>query len=289
VPELPEVETVVRLIRPRLEGRRIAAADVRWQRTLGGSTAIRFTRAVRGARIRRVWRRGKFIVMDLAREGRPAGWLLGHLRMTGRFHVASRSWDPGPYCRLSLELDDKKTLHFVDPRKFGRIWFTQDLDDLLGPLGPEPLGDEFTPGWLHAALSTRRRLLKPLLLDQTFVAGLGNIYSDESLHASRLHPLRRSDRVSTEEAARLHASIRSTLREAILREGSSFDGFYRTPDDEPGSYQDELRVYGRAGEPCPACGEPIRRIVVAQRGTHLCRRCQGRPSPRRGAATLSAR
>ena len=289
MPELPEVETVVRLIRPRLEGRALGAADVRWQRTLGGTGARRFSHAVRGARIRRVWRRGKFIVMDLARAGRPAGWLVGHLRMTGRIQVESRSVDPGPYQRLSLGLDDGRTLHFVDPRKFGRIWYTQDLDDLLGGLGPEPLGDEFTPAWLHAALRARRRLLKPLLLDQTFVAGLGNIYSDEALHASRLHPLRRSDRVSAEEAARLHASIRSTLREAILREGSSFDGFYRTPEGQPGSYQDEFRVYGRAGEPCPACGEPIQRIVVAQHGTHLCRRCQGRPSPRRSAATLSAR
>jgi formamidopyrimidine-DNA glycosylase len=289
LPELPEVETVVRLIRPRLEGRAIATADVRWQRTLGGSSARRFSRAVRGARIRRVWRRGKFIVMDLARGGRPAGWLVGHLRMTGRMHVESRSWDPGPYRRLSLGLDDGRTLHFVDPRKFGRIWFTDELDELLGALGPEPLSDEFTPAGLHAALRARRRLLKPLLLDQSFVAGLGNIYSDEALHASRLHPLRRSDRVSAEEAARLHASIRSTLREAILREGSSFDGFYRTPEGQPGGYQDEFRVYGRAGEPCPACGDPIRRIVVAQRGTHLCRRCQGRPSRRRGAATLPSR
>ena len=289
MPELPEVETVVRMIRPRLEGRAIGAVDVRWQRTLGGSSARRFAQGVRGARIRRVWRRGKFIVMDLARAGRPAGWLVGHLRMTGRIQVESRSVDPGPYQRLSLGLDDGRTMHFVDPRKFGRIWFTRALDELLGPLGPEPLSEEFTPGWLHAALHARRRLLKPLLLDQTFVAGLGNIYSDEALHASRLHPLRRSDRVSAEEAARLHASIRSTLRRAILREGSSFDGFYRTPEGQPGSYQDEFRVYGRAGEPCPSCGAPIQRIVVAQRGTHLCRRCQGRPSRRRGAATLSAR
>jgi len=276
MPELPEVETVVRLIRPRLVGRTIGAADVAWRRTVGGAPRGRFERAVQGARIAQVWRRGKFIAIDLEREGALAGWLVGHLRMTGRLHVESASWDAGPYRRLSLDLDDGRRFHFIDVRKFGRLVHVFDLPALLGALGPEPLGEEFTAEGFADGLRSRRRRLKPLLLDQAFVAGLGNIYADESLHRAGLHPLARSDRVGRAAALRLHAAIRSVLREAIEREGSSFDAFYRTPEGRPGRYQDEFQVYGREGEPCLTCGEPITRIVVGQRGTHLCRRCQRR-------------
>ena len=277
MPELPEVETVVRLIRPRLEGRTIEASRVSWKRTLGGLSSQAFSRGVRGARVSRVWRRAKYIVIDLERDGELAGWLLGHLRMTGRMHVERADWKAGPHARLSLDLDNGKRFHFIDVRKFGRVTFTTDLDQ-LAELGPEPLGGEFTAEWFHRALAARKRQLKPLLLDQTFVAGLGNIYVDESLHRSRLHPLRRADRVRPEEAGRLHAEIRATLEEAIEREGSSFDTFYRTPEGQPGSYQHQFLVYGREGQPCERCGTAITRIVVGQRGTHLCRRCQ--PPPR---------
>lgn len=279
MPELPEVETVVRLIRPRLVGRTITGAHVAWVRTLGGLSTARFTRAVTGARVSAVWRRAKFAVMDLERDGAMAGFLVGHLRMTGRFHVEPPSYDPGPYRRVSLALDDGRSFHFLDVRKFGRLWFTHALEPLLGALGPEPLSDRFTPEWLLAGLRARRRLLKPLLLDQTFLAGLGNIYVDEALHASGLHPLRPSHTVDPEHARRLHAAIRATLANAIEREGSSFDTFYRTPEGQPGQYQDEFRVYGRDGQPCFTCGSVITRLVVGQRGTHVCRKCQ--PPPRR--------
>jgi formamidopyrimidine-DNA glycosylase len=285
MPELPEVETVARLIRPRLEGRRVTGARVRWERTLDGLSARSFGSAVRGATVAQVWRRAKFIVFDLERGGELVGWLVGHLRMTGRMHVEPAAWDPGPYGRVVLDLDDGRRFHFIDVRKFGRFSFYEDLDDRLGGLGPEPLSGEFTPEWLRDALRARRRMLKPLLLDQTFLAGLGNIYVDESLHLSRLHPLRPSDSLRPADAHRLHAAIRATLEEAIRREGSSFDTFYRTPEGQPGSYQDQFRVYGRAGAPCPTCGAPVRRIVVGQRGTHLCRRCQRAP---RRAAILPA-
>ena len=169
----------------------------------------------------------------------------------------------------------------VDPRKFGRMRFAREPAEVLRDLGPEPLGPEFTSEWLATALRARRRLLKPLLLDQTFIAGLGNIYVDESLHRSGLHPLARSDGCDDAAAARLHASIRTVLREAIAREGSSFDAFYRTPEGRPGSYQHLFRVYARAGEPCLTCGTPIRRMVVGQRGTHFCPSCQPRPRARR--------
>jgi formamidopyrimidine-DNA glycosylase len=276
MPELPEVETVVRLIRPRLSGRRIESCDVRWERTLGGISKRSFERAVVGSRVSRVWRRAKFIVADLEREGRASGALVGHLRMTGRMHVEPKSFDPGPYVKVTLALDDGSSFHFIDVRKFGRLWYAAHSDEQLGELGIEPLSDEFTAEWLFRALHARRRLVKPLLLDQTFIAGLGNIYVDESLHRAGIHPLARSERITRSRAARLRDEIRTTLTEAIEREGSSFDVFYRTPEGNPGSYQDQFKVYGREGEPCRTCSSTLERIVVAQRGTHVCRRCQKR-------------
>lgn len=283
MPELPEVETVVRLIRPHLLGRTIVGARVLWARTVGGVRPERFRRAVTGSRVTRVWRRAKYTVFDLEREGRPAGHLVGHLRMTGRFHVEAPGFRPGPHLRVSLELDDGRSFHFIDVRKFGRLVFVEDWRGPLRLLGPEPLEPEFTAAWLHAALRARRRQLKPLLLDQAFLAGLGNIYVDEALHASGLHPLRLSDGVPRDAAERLHAAIRGTLSRAIEKEGSSFDTFYRTPEGQPGQFQEEFRVYGRDGKPCPNCRTRILRLVVGQRGTHVCPRCQ--KAPRRRATS----
>jgi len=283
VPELPEVETVARLLRPRLVGRRLGAAEVGWRRTLGGLAPGAFAAAIEGARVRSVERRAKWILVELSRARAAAGFLCVHLRMTGRLEVADAGAPPGPWERLRIALDGGRVLRFVDPRKFGRVRFTRRPEEVLGALGPEPLGPQFTPAWLAAALRARRRLLKPLLLDQTFLAGLGNIYVDESLHRAGLHPLARSERVSADGAERLQGAIRAVLAEAIEREGSSFDVFYRTPEGKPGSFQDRFRVYARTGEPCPACGTAIRYLVVGQRGTHLCPRCQ--PRPRRARLT----
>ena len=257
-----------------------------WERTLGGASARSFHRAVVDARIARVWRRAKFLVFDLERAGAIAGWLVGHLRMTGRVHVERASWDPGPYVRVSLALDRGRRLHFIDVRKFGRLQFVEDLGAVFADLGPEPLGAEFTAEWFHAALRGRRRMLKPLLLDQTFLAGLGNIYVDEALHEARLHPLRSAATLRRDAVLRLHAAIRRTLAAAIEREGSSFDTFYRTPEGQPGSYQHQFRVYGRTGRPCPVCARPIHKLVVAQRGTHVCAGCQRRPRARARALYL---
>jgi formamidopyrimidine-DNA glycosylase len=270
MPELPEVETTVRLIRPQLVGRRIVDAEVDWRPALGGVSLRRFRKGVLGSRIADVWRRAKYLVFDL--DG--AGCLVGHLRMTGRLRVLGRADDPGPYSRLRLALSDGRVLHFLDLRKFGRLVYATQPKEVLDGLGPEPLGDGFTRRWFRAALRTRRRQLKPLLLDQSFLAGLGNIYVDEALHRARLHPCRLARRLRPASADRLHAAIREVLEAAIELQGSTFDGFYRTPEGNPGRYQHEFRVYGRTGEPCPRCGRPIRRIVVAQRGTHLCPRCQ---------------
>jgi formamidopyrimidine-DNA glycosylase len=197
--------------------------------------------------------------------------------MTGRLYVEAREAPPSPYVRVSLELDDGRALRFLDARKFGRFVYSAEPEAQLAGLGPEPLDDAFTPASFHRALRARRRQIKPLLLDQAFVAGLGNIYVDEALHRARVHPLRLAHTVRAPQAAALHAAIRAVLTAAIERQGSSFDAFYRTPEGLPGSYQHEFQVYGRAGEPCRRCGAVIRRLVVGQRGTHVCPRCQRPP------------
>lgn len=277
MPELPEVETVARSLRPELVGRRFAGCEVRWKRTLGGLAPRAFVAALEGARVRALGRRAKWIVLELTRQRVPAGALCVHLRMTGRLQIDAAAEPPGPWERVRIALDDGRVLRFVDPRKFGRMRYVRRPEEVLGELGPEPLSPEFTAAWLAEALHARRRLLKPLLLDQTFLAGLGNIYADESLHRAGLHPLVRSERVSPAAALRLRESIREVLTEAIAREGSSFDTFYRTPEGRPGSYQDQFRVYGREGEPCLVCEMPIRYLVVGQRGSHVCPRCQPKP------------
>jgi len=284
MPELPEVETTAALVRPHVEGRRIGGSRVSWERTLGGATPREFDRAIRGAEIAAVGRRAKWVVMDLERRGRPAGALLCHLRMSGRL-VVDDAPGAADFERVALRLEGppaaRRWLRFLDVRKFGRFRFVEDAGEALAGLGPEPLGPGFTPGWLRAGLRARRRALKPLLLDQEFVAGLGNIYVDESLFLAGLHPLRRSDRVDGAAAARLHGAIQSVLREAIAREGSSFDTFYRTPEGQPGAYQHQFRVYARDGQPCRRCGRTIKKLVVGQRGTHICTRCQPAPRARR--------
>jgi formamidopyrimidine-DNA glycosylase len=177
-----------------------------------------------------------------------------------------------------LTLTNDTTLVFSDPRKFGRVWLVNDPGSVFQDLGPEPLSDEFTPEWLHAALHKRHRQLKTLLLDQSFLAGLGNIYTDEALHLARIHPLINSNAVSIEQAVILWTAIRQTLEEGIRRNGASIDWVYRG-----GDFQNHFRVYGRQGQPCPVCGSGIERIVVGQRGTHICPHCQAFSQPAAGA------
>lgn len=273
MPELPEVETIVRQLRPQVVGRRVTDAWASWERTVGGDVDA-FRRGVVGRRIERAWRRAKYFVLDLD-DGTV---IVGHLRMSGRLYVSPER--DLPYTRAGLSLDDGRHLVFADVRKFGRFVHAPSLDDVVPPLGPEPLGDDFDAAWLRRALRSRRRALKPLLLDQSFVAGLGNIYVDESLFTARLHPLRSSHTVKPAQADALAAAIRDVLGRAVDAEGASFDTFYRTIEGQPGAYQDEFLVYGRDGKPCRRCGATIAKMLVAQRGTHLCRRCQRAPRKR---------
>jgi formamidopyrimidine-DNA glycosylase len=158
---------------------------------------------------------------------------------------------------------------FNDTRKFGRVWLVRDPNEVVGGLGPEPLSEEFTSQALYESLQSRRRQLKPLLLDQSFLAGLGNIYTDEALHRARLHPLTVSDSVNREQAQALWDAIREVLQEGLRRNGASIDWVYRG-----GEFQNYFRVYDREGQPCPVCGTMILRLVIGQRGTHVCPGCQ---------------
>lgn len=277
MPELPEVETTAALVRPRLVGRTILGEEVLWARTLGGMRRAAFRKAVVGARITAVRRRAKQVLIDLERDGEPAGSIAVHLRMTGRLYVDPSDEPLDPYVRVALPLDNRRTLSFLDVRKFGRFVYVPDPEAFLAHLGPEPLDPAFGPQQLWDGLRAKRRMIKPLLLDQTFLAGLGNIYVDECLHRIRVHPMRKASSIRRDQAFGLHGAIQEVLTAAIARQGSSFDGFYRTPEGQPGNYQHEFRVYGKAGQPCPTCGATIRRFVVGQRGTHACLRCQRPP------------
>ena len=264
MPELPEVETIARALRPDLTGAEILDADIRWARTLAAPSVKKFKEQIRGQKILEVGRRAKFIHIQLS-----AYSLFVHLRMSGDLFIKSKTDPPEKHDRLRLFLSNETFLVFNDTRKFGRVWLTDNPDSVIGGLGPEPFSDEFTPQWLYENLRARKRQLKPLLLDQTFLAGLGNIYTDECLHIAKLHPQAASDSVRRDQAARLHEAIRAVLAEGIRRNGASIDWVYRG-----GEFQNYFRVYDRAGEPCPLCGTKIQRLIVGQRGTHVCPKCQ---------------
>lgn len=264
MPELPEVETIARGLRPELIGRTLVGAQLLWPKTLSIPMPGEFLQQIIGQQILDVTRRAKYLHLHLS-----ALHLFVHLRMSGDLTIQPAAYQPQKHDRLILNLDDQRQLVFNDTRKFGRVWLTAHPEDVIGNLGPEPFDPAFGPQDLHARLMERHRQIKPLLLDQSFLAGLGNIYTDESLHLSRVHPLRVSDTISMEEAQRLYAAIQSVLLSGIEHNGASFDWVYRG-----GDFQNYFRAYGREDQPCPVCGTPIQRILVGQRSTHFCSHCQ---------------
>lgn len=260
MPELPEVETVVRSVAAHLTGRRIVSASFTSRFVTPGNRA-RLTQRLTGRRIESVTRRGKFILIVL-----DQGTLTVHLGMTGKLLVEGEA---GEHTHGVFTLDDGLLLYH-DPRQFGRIEWTPGPPPRVARLGPEPLEigfDEFR------ARLRRKARIKALLLNQAFLAGLGNIYADESLFAAGIHPLAIAARLSNARAAKLYDAIRAILTHAIQLGGSSISD-YVNARGERGWFQMEHRVYGREGESCANCGRPIRKILVAQRGTHYCPHCQ---------------
>ncbi len=277
MPELPEVQTIVDALKASgVEGRRIQQACVHWSKTIATSNPQRFCRRIREKRISAIRRRGKFIIMHLS----GGLHLIVHLRMTGRFELADATPHPRPHVHVELRLDDGRQLLFHDTRKFGRFYLTDEPDTIIGTLGPEPLSSGFTTKALMQMVKNRRRQIKPLLLDQRFLAGLGNIYVDEALWSAGIHPLRSAHTLSAAESKSLHRSIRQVLRQAIENGGTSLGqglGNYAWLNQKRGRNSDALKVFRRTGQSCFRCGHLIDRIVVGQRGTHVCAKCQKGP------------
>ena len=273
MPELPEVEHVVRALRPIVTGRRILAAELNLKRTAPELSRAAFARQLRNAVITGVGRRGKYILFELE-SGRL---LTTHLRMTGKFVSLTTDESLPPYAHVVFYLDDERRLVFCDMRQFGRmrlITNVQRLPKELATLAPEPLSDEFTEEYFLETLSRSKRSLKQLLLDQTRVLGLGNIYAVEALFLAGVNPLKPANRLSKPRARKLYQAIRQILHEAI-EAGSTLQ---INIADGNGSYfgttERFWRVYEREGEPCVNCGSRIKRIVHGGRSTYYCPRCQ---------------
>jgi formamidopyrimidine-DNA glycosylase len=283
VPELPEVETVRTRLAPDVEGRTIVRARVDDIRLVRPELPESVAGALTGATIERVDRRGKYLLLRLA----SGETLAVHLRMTGNL-LRRLAGDAAPrFVRAELELDDGSLIAYTDIRRFGTWELLRDLvvaDEFIEQrLGPEPFSEAFTPAFLYAALQRRAAPVKSVLLDQRVVAGLGNIYADEALWAAKVHPEVPASRLHRPDVERLHDAIRAALTAGIEAQGASIRD-YRMPDGGHGSAQERFAVYGRTGQPCPRCGTPIRRLVVGQRGTHICPHCQRVPRARRSRA-----
>jgi formamidopyrimidine-DNA glycosylase len=303
MPELPEVEYTARQLRASIVGATISHVHVFWERTVGHPDLATFLLEVSERRIEGVRRRGKFLLLDLSGDL----FLSIHRRMTGNFLLLPPGWQidtslrtddvatwntRGPtfmpengvenshsretsYCRVSFDLSDGRRLLFTDPRKFGRIelWPAQREAEALRGLGPEPFGSTFTVEYLTGELARRRIGIKQALLDQTLVAGVGNIYADEALFSASIHPLRRSDSLTPAEVRLLHEGVISVLTLGIEHGGTSFND-YRDLWGEAGDNYNHVHVYKQAGKPCPRCGSLIERMVIAQRSAHFCPGCQ---------------
>lgn len=273
MPELPEVETVVRGLRKPLVGRRIEGMWHDWAPTIHSPEPGEFAARVAGQQVRALGRRGKYILISLAHDT-----LVIHLKMSGRLYVsaADEAQDADRWVHLRFDLDGGRQLRFSDLRKFGRVYLTDDVDSLLSHLGPEPFSDDFTLAGFRDGMRGRKRAIKSLLMAQEFLAGVGNIYADEALFRAGIHPATRVDRLTGSDTERLHQTIRDALRTGIEHEGASIN-WYRKADGGKGDSQNHFFVYGRTDLPCRHCGAAINKIRVAQRGTHFCPQCQPPP------------
>jgi len=286
MPELPEVETVRRQLEPQLREATITGLEIRDPRWCAPLDPAELRETIVGRRVHQLRRRGKYLDWVLGGEIH----LLMHLRMTGTLLL-----DPPtdtPYTRVEITLDGDRRLRFVDPRRFGTGLLVSGDEALeryfAARLGVEPFDDAFTPALLRALARGRRGPIKAFLLDQRMIAGVGNIYADEALFRSGVHPLRATGALKPAQYARLHDAIREVLAAGIDARGASIDDF-RDLDGVRGSFQDRFLVHLRADEPCAVCGTPIRKLYVGGRGTYICVRCQPVPRIRRTGGARNRR
>ncbi len=274
MPELPEVQTIVNdLNGAKLIGITISGARVFWPRTVAEPSPRLFCRRIKGQQFTEIRRRGKYLVFEVT-DGHT---MLLHLRMSGRLHLVSADIPRNKHEHVILSFDDGRHLRFHDTRKFGRLHLLKDPKRILDRLGPEPLASGFTVKTLAERLKHRKRLLKPLLLDQTFIAGLGNIYVDEALWEAELHPCRLAASLSTSEIKVLHRAIPRVLKRGLKNLGTSLGtgkGNFYSVGNRRGRNKDLLKVFRRTDLPCARCKSSIERIIVGQRSTHICRNCQ---------------
>jgi formamidopyrimidine-DNA glycosylase len=270
MPELPEVETIKNELLPHLVNRRITGVTLFWEGIVRQPSVKEFYSRFIGQRLTGLARRGKYLIFSLT-SGEA---LVIHLKMTGSLLLRSASAEPDKFIRAILHLDNGPEIRFRDPRKFGVMWLVKDADTVVAKLGSEPLEAGFTPQVLAERLRNRKAPIKALLFDQTFIAGIGNMYADEALFAARIHPLRSGGSLSPDEIERLHGAIQQVLWSAIGNKGASVDTYFR-PSGEIGTAHFQFQVAHRiSGKFCSNCGTPIERIVVRNRGTYFCPHCQ---------------
>lgn len=273
MPELPEVETMVRDLSSRVVGRTIVSVEAPFEGSVVYPGFNEFEQRTVGQQIVGISRRGKFANFLLE----SGDLLIVHRGMSGSLLWRKASDPMESYVRLLFQLDDGAQLRFNDPRKFGKVYVMEasGAERVLpwAHMGPEPLNGAFTPDHLQQALQRRTGLIKPLLLGQRLVVGLGNIYVDEALHLARIHPARRANTLTPGEIKRLHTAIGAVLNAAVEGRGTTFSS-YMDIDGRAGAYKSQLRVFGKQGSECPRCGMQIVKFVVGGRGTHICPRCQ---------------
>jgi formamidopyrimidine-DNA glycosylase len=269
MPELPEVETTVRALRPYLLNQTFTYVWNDWPRHIATPSLEELRFRLPGRCIQAIHRRAKYLVFSLSDDET----LIIHLKMSGRLLVVDRDEPKDKHVHTAFGLEHGQELRFWDLRKFGRVYLVHNPEQVLAGLGPEPLEGGFTAEALQERLYGRTRFLKTLLLDQSFIAGVGNIYADESLFYARLHPQRLANALQPDEVAALHTAIQKALNMGIEREGASIN-LYMKPDGSKGDMQNAVAVYQRTGDPCPRCGTPIERIVLGGRSTHFCPQCQ---------------
>ncbi len=273
MPELPEVETIARKLRNVLLNRRFEAITVLWAKTIANIDPVDFIQKTQDTTVNAIGRRGKFLIFDLDNDKN----LVIHLRMSGKFsiHPAGDELEVNKHTRVRMLLDNGLLLNYIDQRKFGRFYLVDDANTITSKLGPEPLSHQFSVEWLNQNLSRRTAQLKTLLLNQSFIAGLGNIYASEALWDARINPYRKANSLTQDEVFRLHKAIVEVLQMAINHGGTTLDDRqYVYPDGKTGLHQLHLHVYDRAGETCERCGFQLERVVQAQRSTYYCPTCQ---------------
>lgn len=273
MPELPEVETLTRDLRnAKIIGSTIAKMSIFWEKTLAHPKPDYFLKQLPNQTIQNISRRGKFLVFTLSKDT-----LLVHLRMTGKFSITKNSTLPTSHERIRLILDDGRVIHYEDQRKFGKWYLLKDPQKILNKLGLEPLSPEFTLTTFQEKLKNHKRQIKPFLLDQKYIAGLGNIYVDEALWEAKIHPQTLVSHLTKKEILSLFQAIPNVLKRGIKYKGTTLGSLtsnYYSVSGRRGRNQDKLQVFRRDTLPCPRCNTPLVKKIIAQRGTHFCPHCQ---------------